>query len=170
MFYQFPNDAIIFSGHFNLHFYHGVPAVASWIQLIHNSTLARRLPPDELAAATRIIDVADEVDVRYNVTIRWHEAHYVGCPYVCAATSPIPVPQTPGATNHIDLKDPEARSSGLATVTKIISPFVEEIVPPEKPRVDTDETKDQRADSRANKSVGPDKAVETSRADAEQKT
>ena len=168
LFYQFPNDAIIFSGHFNLHFYHGVPAVESWIQLIQNPTLARSLPPNELAAATRIIDVADEVDVRYNVTIRWHEAHYVGCPYVCAATPPIPVPQSPATTNHIDLKDPQARSSGLAAVKKIVGPVVE-IVPPEKPRVDTDETKDQRADSRANKSVGPDKAVETSRVDTEQK-
>ena len=88
---------------------------------------------------------------------------------MCDATSPIPVPQSLATTNHIDLKVLQARSSGLAAVTKIVAPVVEEIVPLEKPRVDTDETKDQRADSRANKSVGPDKAVETSRADAEQK-
>ena len=37
LYYQFPGDAIIMSGKFNLTFYHGVPAVDSWASVIQET-------------------------------------------------------------------------------------------------------------------------------------
>ena len=80
LYFQFPGDAIIMSGPFNLRFYHGVPAVDSWKQLFQSQNIVRMLPPNEFEEANRVIaDV--EANLRFNVTIRWHESHYQGCIY-----------------------------------------------------------------------------------------
>ena len=63
-----------------MRFYHGVPPVDSWKQLFQSKNIVRMLPPNELEEANRVIhDV--EANVRFNVTIRWHELHYKGCSY-----------------------------------------------------------------------------------------
>ena len=80
LYFQFPGDAIIMSGPFNLRFYHGVPAVDSWKELFQSHNIVRMLPPNEFEEANRVIaDV--EANARFNVTIRWHESHYQGCLY-----------------------------------------------------------------------------------------
>ena len=81
LYYQFPGDAIIMSGNFNLNFWHGVPAVDSWPALFKSQNIVRMLPQNELDAANKVFDGVDMSD-RFNVTIRWHESHYDGCPYL----------------------------------------------------------------------------------------
>ena len=68
------------SGPFNLRFYHGVPAVDSWKELFQSHNIVMMLPPNEFEEANRVIDDV-EANVRFNVTIRWHESHYQGCIY-----------------------------------------------------------------------------------------
>ena len=68
------------SGSFNLQFWHGVPAVDSWQELFEKPNIVRMLPPNEFIEANRVLK--GEMNVRFNVTILWHETHYHGCPYV----------------------------------------------------------------------------------------
>ena len=68
------------SGHFNLTLWHGVPAVNSWAELLQTQNIVRTLPQDEFDEAVKVIN-GDDMDQRVNVTIRWHESHYNGCPY-----------------------------------------------------------------------------------------
>ena len=83
------------SGHFNLNFYHGVPAVDSWKQLFQSQNIVRMLPPNELEEANRVFDDV-EANVRFNVTIRWHESHYKGCSYQGGTAALIPVEDIEG--------------------------------------------------------------------------
>ena len=94
LYYQFPGDAIIMSGHFNLKFLHGVPAVDSWQALFKTQNIVRELPQDEFDEANKVIN-GDEMDEGFNVTIRWHESHYNGCPYLCGTAAHIAVSQAP---------------------------------------------------------------------------
>ena len=79
------------SGKFNLAFYHGVPALDSWQALFERQNIVRMLPPNELNEANRVLK--GEMNERFNVTIRWHESHYDGCPYRCGTAAQIAVPQ-----------------------------------------------------------------------------
>ena len=92
LYYQFPGDAIIMSGAFNLMFWHGVPAVDTWKGLFSRQNIVRNLPRNEFDEANKIIDGA-EMNVRFNVTIRWHESHYADCPYLCGTAARIAIPQ-----------------------------------------------------------------------------
>ena len=47
LYYQFPGDAIIMSGKFNVTFWHGVPAVDSWQALFKGQNIVRMLPQNE---------------------------------------------------------------------------------------------------------------------------
>ena len=85
LYYQFPGDAIIMSGDFNLKFWHGVPAVDSWQALFETKDIVRVLPQNEMNEANRVIK--GEMNERFNVTIRWHESHYDGCPYLCGTAA-----------------------------------------------------------------------------------
>ena len=93
LYYQFPGDAIIMSGKFNEIFWHGVPPVNSWETLFKQGNIVRRLPEKELEEANRVIK--GEENERHNVTIRWHETHFEGCPYQCNTGPQIAVPQAP---------------------------------------------------------------------------
>ena len=53
LYYQFPGDAIIMSGGFNLKFWHGVPAVDSWEALFKRQNIVRVLPQNEFDEAKR---------------------------------------------------------------------------------------------------------------------
>ena len=53
LYYQFPGDAIIMSGGFNLKFWHGVPAVDSWEALFKRQNIVRMLRQNELGEAKR---------------------------------------------------------------------------------------------------------------------
>ena len=93
LYYQFPGDAIIMSGTFNLKFWHGVPPVDSWRTLFEKENIVRRLPKNELDEANKVFDGAEMCD-RFNVTIRWHESHYDGCPYKCGSVAQIAIPKS----------------------------------------------------------------------------
>ena len=82
LYYQFEGDAIIMSGPFNEKFYHRVPAVATWKELIESCSNVRSLPPEEMQAAERLMEEMSlgQPCTRYNCTIRWHEKHMAGCP------------------------------------------------------------------------------------------
>ena len=73
-----------------MRFYRGVPAVDSWKELFQSHNIVRMLPPNEFEEANRVIDDAD-ANVRFNVTICWHELHYNGCLYQggTAALNPV---------------------------------------------------------------------------------
>ena len=73
--------------------YHGVPAIDSWPELFNRQNIVRMLPDNELDEAIRVIE--GEMSERFNVTIRWHESHFEGCPYCCDTAAQIAVPQAP---------------------------------------------------------------------------
>ena len=175
------------SGDFNLKFWHGVPAVDSWQALFKRQNIVRMLPQNELDEANRVIK--GEMNERFNVTIRWHESHYDGCPYLCGTAAQIAVPQAPARTIHVDLDDPEApclpgsapvrKMPEMAAVNKIVGPVapppppppvaksdaaMEPKVPPEKPQ------SDQPSSSSSACAEPNEKAVETHRVDTEQAT
>ena len=52
LYYQFPGDAIIMSGDFNLKFWHGVPAVDSWQALFKTQNIVRKLPQNDFFQPT----------------------------------------------------------------------------------------------------------------------
>ena len=59
LYYQFPGDAIIMSGTFNLDFWHAVPAVESWKTLLHGLRTVRRLPEDKFAEANKVFQASN---------------------------------------------------------------------------------------------------------------
>ena len=75
------------SGHFNLNFFHGVPPIDAWLALLDAHNIVRRLPENELDEVKRIMNGGD--NERYNVTIRWHESHHAGCPFLCGTAPQI---------------------------------------------------------------------------------
>ena len=95
------------SGNFNLEFLHGVPAVDSWQALFKTQNIVRELPQDEFDEANRVIN-GGEMSGIFNVTIRWHESYYDGCPYLCGTVAHIAVPQALARTMHVDVDDPDA--------------------------------------------------------------
>ena len=190
LYYQVPGDAIIMSGDFNLKFWHGVPPADSWQALFQRQNIVRKLPPNESEEAIRVIK--GEMNERFNVTIRWHESHFDGCPYLCGTAAQIAVPQAPARTIHGDLDDckapclpgsaPVRKMPEMAAVTKIVGPVqppspppspppvaksdaaMEPKVPPEKPQ------SDQPSSSSSACAEPNEKAVETHRVDTEQAT
>ena len=131
LYYQFPGDAIIMSGEFNVSFFHGVPPVDSWPDLFQRRNIVRKLPPNELDEAYRVIQ--GEMNERFNVTIRWHESHFDGCPYLCGTDAPY-LCRAPARPIHGDLDDPEApclpgsasleKGLEMSAVHKIVGPVV----------------------------------------------
>ena len=103
LYYQFPGDGIIMSGDFNLKFWHGVPAVDSWQALFKRHNIVRMLPQNELDEANRVIK--GEMNERFNVTIRWHESHFDGCPYLCGTAAQIAVPQAPSDVSSLWMRE-----------------------------------------------------------------
>ena len=91
IYYQYPNDAIIMSGEFNMKFFHGVPHMNKWKDLWHQSNIVRHLSNEEMQQACELLAQA-QCDVRYNATIRWHEHHYEKCP--CAGEKCVRVDST----------------------------------------------------------------------------
>ena len=136
LYYQFPGDAIIMSGEFNMAFYHGVPAVDSWQELFKRQNSVRELPQNEMQEADRVIK--GEGNERFNVTIRWHEQHYDGCPYRCGTAAQIAVPQAPARPIHKPGSAPVKQMPEIAAVNKIVGPVNEKAV--ETHRVDTEQT------------------------------
>ena len=130
------------SGNFNLKFWHGVPAVDSWQALFKNQNIVRMLPPNELDEANRVIRCGD-MNTRFNVTIRWHESHYDGCPYRCGTAAQIAVPVASARPIHVVLDDPEApclpgsapvrKMPEMAAVDKIVGPVAPLPLPPAPP-------------------------------------
>jgi len=104
LFYQFPNDAIIMSGQFNDAFYHGIPAVDSWPALFSDGRVVRELPPDEKGEAMAVMErvQAGTQCTRYNVTIRWHETHNPGCPFLSGNRTPVGKPPCVETTAVVD--------------------------------------------------------------------
>ena len=161
------------SGTFNLDFWHAVPAVESWRTLLHGLRTVRRLPEDELAEADKVFQDS-EMKIRYNVTIRWHESHYNGCPYLCGLAAQIHVPQGPGRTIQVDGNDPEGpslsklraveKAIAKAAVRDIVRPVVRPRPPPEKPQ------SDQPSSTSSACAARNEKAVETQWVDTEQVT
>ena len=78
--FQYPGDAIIMSGEFNKQFYHGVPAVKTWVTLFLSQNIVRDLTTDERNKAEEVLRNL-QMNIRYNVTIRWHERQHPHCPY-----------------------------------------------------------------------------------------
>ena len=162
------------SGDFNLKFWHGVPAVDSWQALFKRQNIVRMLPQNEFDEANRVIN-GGEMNERFNVTIRWHESHYDGCPYLRGTAAQIPVPQAPCLPGSA----PARKMPEMAAVTKIVGPVapppppppvaksdaaMEPKVPPEKPQ------SDQPSSSSSACAEPNEKAVETHRVDTEQAT
>merc|ERR1712122_104632 len=164
------------SGAFNLKLWHGVPAVDSWQELFKKQNIVRRLPPNEFDEANRVIN-GGEMNERFNVTIRWHESHYDGCPYLCGTAAHIAVPQAPCLPGSA----PVRKMPEMAAVTKVVGPVapppppppppvaksdaaMEPKVPPEKPQ------SDQPSSSSSACAEPNEKAVETHRVDTEQAT
>ena len=99
----------------------------------------RELPQDEFDEAIKVIN-GDDMGERFNVTIRWHESHYNGCPYApLDRDAPLDrgAPCSPGSAPVIKIPD-------MAAVNKIVGP----VAPPPP----------------------PEEAVETHRVDTEQAT
>ena len=100
----------------------------------------------------------DEMNERVNVTIRWDESHYNGCPYLCGTAAHIAVSQAPARRMHVDFDDRDAPCSlGSASVRKIpdmaaLNNIVGPVAPPPPPP------------------PPPEEAVETHRVDTEQAT
>ena len=94
------------------------------------TAIVRMLPPNELDEANRVIE--GEMNGRFNVTIRWHESHWEGCPHLCGTTAQIAVPQASAQQIHIELDDREApcllgsapvkKMLEMAAVNKIVGP------------------------------------------------
>ena len=107
------------------------------------------LPQNEFDEANRVID-GGEMNERFNVTIRWHESHYDGCPYLCGTAAQIAVPQAPARPSHIELGDPEAprvpgpaplkKMPEMAAVNKIVGPVPPPPLPPAPPPAAVTET------------------------------
>ena len=122
--------------------------------------IVRKLPPDELAEAEKVIN--GTMDERFNVTIRWHERHYNGCPYVCDTAEQIPVHKAPAPRIHIDSDDP-----GMANVRKIVGPVARPPAPP--PVAKSDAASQMPSSSSSPACPEPkEKAVETQRVDTQQ--
>ena len=110
--------------------------------------------------------------IRHNVTIRWHESHYNGCPYLCGLAAQIHVPQCPGRTIQVDGNDPEGPSLSKlravekamvkAAVRNIVRPVVRPRPPPEKPQADQPSSTSSACAARN------EKRVETQWVDTEQ--
>ena len=163
---------------FKLKLWHGVPAVDAWQALFERQNIVRMLPPNEFDEATRVMK--GEMNERFNVTIRWHESHYDGCPYRCGTTAQTAVPQAPARPIHIDKM--LWKMLEMAAVNKIVGPgappplppapppvaksdvAMEPKVPPEKPQ------SDQSSSSSSACAKPNEKAVETHRVDTEQIT
>ena len=100
IYYQYPGDAIVMSGRFNEMFLHAVPSVETWRELIDPPPhcdwyCTRSLPKREQDLAEKISSGVEDVRIRHNVTIRWHEMHLKGCPYCKSTTNAIALPKHP---------------------------------------------------------------------------
>ena len=85
------------------------------------------LPDNELDEAISVIK--GEMSERFNVTIRWHESHFKGCPYCCNTAAQIAVPQAPAPC--LPGPAPVKKMPEMAAVKKIVGP----VEPPPPPPV-----------------------------------
>ena len=147
LYYQFPGDAIVMSGQFNLRFWHAVPPVKSWPQLLECPRLVRSLPSDELKEAKAIIARVNHEAccTRWNVTIRWHQTHWEGCPYLPSTGAPaVTMKQETEPTDPADIDNGDAPcrpqlAAGLRRLNKSVplSGTVRRIVGPNTPAQET---------------------------------
>ena len=172
---------------FNMKVWLGVPAVDSWQALFKTQNIVRKLPQNEFDEANRVIK-GGEMNERFNVTIRWHESHYDGCPYLCGTAAQIAVPQAPAQTA---LDDPDApclpasapvkKIRKMQAVTQIVGPATALPPPPPspvaksdaamEPKVPLEKLQSDQPSSSASACAEPnEKAIETHRVDTEQAT
>ena len=122
------------SGNFNLTFYHGVPAVDSWQALFKRRNIVRMLPQNEMNEAIKVMQ--GDMDERYNVTIRWHESHYDGCPYKCASVAQIAVPKAtpqPSSKKCVEIHKPCSPRSAQMKKIPDTSSLQSIVRPPARP-------------------------------------
>ena len=159
------------SGEFNLNFWHGVPAVDSWQALFKTQNIVRKLPQHEVDEANRVIN-GGEMNERFNVTVRWHESRYDGCPYLCGTAAQIAVPQAPARTIQcLPGSAPVRKMPEMATVNKIVGPAAPS-PPPPPPVAKSDAAMESKPSSSSSAvethRVDTEQAVETHRVDTEQ--